>query len=236
VFYAAAASHDFRYSRHGHTIMTEHEMYQPQHFKEERLPVLHQLIRDHPLGTLVTMEAGALNANHVPFAIDPARGPLGTLCAHVARSNSVWKDFQRDIEALVVFQGPDAYISPSLYPGKKEHGKVVPTWNYAVVHAVGPLVIRDDKEWLHAFLQQITDRHEAARAAPWKVDDAPADYVQTMMGAIVGIEIPLTKLEGKWKVSQNRPAADRASVAAGLTAGNREGERAMADLVRSKTP
>jgi transcriptional regulator len=209
-------------------------MYEPAHFKEERLPVLHQLIRDHPLGTLVTATADGLNANHIPIVVDDTRGAFGTLCGHVARSNDVWKTFSPDVEALVVFQGPDAYVTPSWYPGKKEHGKVVPTWNYAVVHAYGPLVIRDDAAWMHAFLNTLTDHHEQPRTTPWHVDDAPTDYLQTMMGAIVGIEIPLTRLRGKWKVSQNRPTADRESVAAGLAAGDGEAARAMAGLVRNK--
>lgn len=208
-------------------------MYQPQHFKEERLPVLHQLIRDHPLGTLVTMEGGALSANHIPFVIDQTRGPFGTLCAHVARGNSVWKEADRDLEALVIFQGPDAYITPSWYPTKQEHGKVVPTWDYAVVHAYGPLVIRDDKAWLHEFLNGLTDHHERRSATPWKTSDAPADYMEKMMGAIVGIELLITKLLGKWKVSQNRPAVDREGVASGLAHRDNQNEREMAELVRS---
>jgi transcriptional regulator len=206
-------------------------MYQPTHFSEDRLPVLHQLIGDHPLGVLVTMTADGMNANHIPFLLDAARGQFGTLCGHVARSNTVWKDSSPDVEALVVFQGPDAYVSPAFYPSKREHGKVVPTWNYAVVHAYGPLVIRDDAAWLRAFLNRLTDHHEAGRAKPWKVDDAPADFIETMVRAVVGIEIPLTRLIGKRKVSQNRSRADREGVAAGLSASASEAERAMAKLV-----
>jgi transcriptional regulator len=207
-------------------------MYQPQHFKEERLDVLHRLIHDHPLGALVTMSAEGLNANHIPFRVDAARGTHGTLCAHVARGNNVWEDFSRDRESLVIFQGPDAYVTPSWYAAKKEHGKVVPTWDYAVVHVYGPLVIRDDKAWLHEFLNQLTDHHERQRPAPWKVGDAPDDYIDKLMGAIVGIEVPITKIIGKWKVSQNRPAADREGVAAGLAGSASETERAMGSLVR----
>ncbi len=208
-------------------------MYQPAHFNEDRLPVLHQLINDHPLGTLVTMTADGLNANHIPFMIDATRGEFGTLCAHVARSNDVWKTFSADVEALVVFQGADAYVSPAFYPSKQEHGKVVPTWDYAVVHAYGPLVIRDDAQWLHAFLHRLTDRHEAARANPWRVGDAPSDFIETMVRAVVGIEIPLTKLIGKWKVSQNRSREDREGVVAGLAVQDSDAERAMAKLVAS---
>ncbi len=205
-------------------------MYLPAHFQEDRLDVLHQLIRNHPLGMLVTMTANGLEANHIPFMVDSA-GPFGTLRGHVARANPVWKDFSKDVEAMVVFQGPDAYISPSWYASKKEHGKVVPTWNYAVVHAYGPLQSVDDAEWMRPFLEKITDRHESPRAAPWKVGDAPEDFLQTTMRAVVGIEIPITKLIGKWKVSQNRPKADREGVVAGLAEAKDEAGRAMAGLV-----
>jgi transcriptional regulator len=206
-------------------------MYTPAHFKEDRIDVLHQLIAHHPLGTLITMTADGLNANHIPLMVDASRGEFGTLRGHVARSNPVWQTFQADVDALVVFQGPDAYISPSWYPGKKEHGKVVPTWNYAVVHAAGTLVIRDDAAWMRAFLNGITDHFESQKSAPWKMSDAPEDYLQTMMRMVVGIEIPIKSLTGKWKVSQNRPAADREGVAKGLVLGQSEAERKMAALV-----
>jgi transcriptional regulator len=206
-------------------------MYTPAHFKEDRIDVLLKLIAHHPLGTLITMTADGLNANHIPLMVDASRGEFGTLRGHVARSNSVWQTFQADVDALVVFQGPDAYISPSWYPGKKEHGKVVPTWNYAVVHAAGTLVIRDDAAWMRAFLNGITDHFESQKSAPWKMSDAPEDYLQTMMRMVVGIEIPIKSLTGKWKVSQNRPAADREGVAKGLVLGQSEAERKMAALV-----
>jgi transcriptional regulator len=206
-------------------------MYTPAHFKEDRIDVLHQLIAHHPLGTLITMTADGLNANHIPLMVDASRGEFGILRGHVARSNPVWQTFQADVDALVVFQGPDAYISPSWYPGKKEHGKVVPTWNYAVVHAAGTLVIRDDAAWMRAFLNGITDHFESQKSAPWKMSDAPEDYLQTMMRMVVGIEIPIKSLTGKWKVSQNRPAADREGVAKGLVLGQSEAERKMAALV-----
>lgn len=206
-------------------------MYTPAHFKEDRIDVLHQLIAHHPLGTLITMTADGLNANHIPLMVDASRGEFGILRGHVARSNPVWQTFQADVDALVVFQGPDAYISPSWYPGKKEHGKVVPTWNYAVVHAAGTLVIRDDAAWMRAFLNGITDHFESQKSAPWKMSDAPEDYLQTMMRMVVGIEIPIKTLTGKWKVSQNRPAADREGVAKGLVLGQSEAERKMAALV-----
>jgi transcriptional regulator len=192
-------------------------MYLPAHFEEKRPEVLHELLRTHPLGLLVTQSAAGLQANSVPFVLDadPAGGP-GILRAHVARANPLWHESRGDGESLVVFQGPQAYISPSLYPSKAVHGKVVPTWNYIMVQARGTLRAIEDATWLHAFVTRLTDRHEAPRAKPWAVSDAPADYIETMLGAIVGIEMVLTSLVGKWKVSQNRSAADRAGVARGL--------------------
>ncbi len=209
-------------------------MYTPTHFNEDRIDVLHELIRHHPLGTLITMTADGLNANHVPFMIDPQSAPLGLLRAHVARNNPVWQTFDASVSALVVFQGPDAYISPSWYPSKKEHGKVVPTWNYAVVHVAGPLVIRDDPAWMRDFLNNVTDHFESARnttSMRWKMDDAPEDYLQTMMRAVVGIEIPIASVQGKWKVSQNRPRADREGVGRGLVEESGVAGHAMAKLV-----
>ncbi|MFZ6646744.1 FMN-binding negative transcriptional regulator [Undibacterium sp. TJN25] len=193
-------------------------MYLPAHFAEERLDVLHQLIHNHPLGTLVTLDAGGLNANHIPFEIAAPEpdAPYGVLRAHIARSNSLWKTASTDVDALVVFQGAQHYISPGWYEEKQISGKVVPTYNYATVHAHGPLRIIDDSAWLLALLQRLTNRHEAIQQAPWQVTDAPADYIDKMLGAIIGIEIPVTRLMGKWKVSQNRPQADRLKVTQGL--------------------
>jgi len=214
-------------------------MYMPAHFKEDRIDVLHQLIAQHPLGTLITMTADGLNANHIPLLMDANRNPVGgefgTLRGHVARSNSVWQTFKAEVDALVVFQGPDAYISPSWYPSKKDNDKVVPTWNYAVVHAAGPLTIRDDESWMREFLQGTTNHFEATRniSSPrWKMSDAPEQYLQTMMRAVVGIEINVTSLQGKWKVSQNRAVADREGVAIALQAGSRDTETAMGKLVK----
>ncbi|MES2100087.1 MAG: FMN-binding negative transcriptional regulator [Pseudomonadota bacterium] len=193
-------------------------MYLPAHFEEKRPEVLHELLRAHPLGLLVTQDAaGAMAANTVPFVLDadPAGGP-GILRAHVARANPLWRSARGDLDSLVVFQGEQAYISPSFYASKAEHGKVVPTWNYVMVQARGRLRAIDDTDWLRAFVTRLTDRHEAPRAQPWAVSDAPEDYIATMLRAIVGIEIVLTSLTGKWKVGQNRSAADRAGVAQGL--------------------
>ena len=207
-------------------------MYLPSHFEESRPEVLHAFIRKYPLGLLVTHDASGLQADPIPFMLEPERGAHGTLVAHVARANPLWSESRTDIESMVVFQGPQAYISPAWYATKQETGKVVPTWNYCVVQARGRLRVFDDAAWVHALVTRLTDHHEGARTdaprTPWKVTDAPDDYVASMQRAIVGIEIELTALTGKWKVSQNRSPADRAGVAAGL------GERAMAALVDPK--
>jgi transcriptional regulator len=206
-------------------------MYLPKHFEETNVETLHQLIRAHPLGALVTLTPGGLDANHIPFEVDPGPGPFGTLRGHVARANPVWRE-AAGAETLVLFQGTETYISPAWYPSKQETAKVVPTWNYVVVHAHGPLRVIDDRDWLRAFVSRLTDRHEAARQDPWKVTDAPADYIETMLGAIVGVEIPIARLTGKWKASQNRPASDRAGVVAGLQQRGDAAATDMADVVR----
>ena len=202
-------------------------MYLPAHFEEKRVEVLHGLVRSHPLGLLVTQGASGLQANSIPFLIDPEPGPFGTLRGHVARANPVWREGGGG-EALVVFQGPQAYVSPGWYPSKAEHGKVVPTWNYVMVQARGTLRVMDDAAWLHALVTRLTATHEAARARPWAVADAPPEFIDTMLRAIVGIEIELVALTGKWKVSQNRGAADRAGTIAGLAAQPGEQTQQMA--------
>jgi transcriptional regulator len=191
-------------------------MYSPSQFEETRIETLHALIRAHPLGTLVTLGPAGLEANHIPFEVHPDSAPFGILRAHVARANPVWRDFSADVGAMVVFQGPSAYVTPSWYAAKRETGKVVPTYNYAVVHAYGPMRAVEDRSWLRALVGRLTDRFEAARAQPWRVTDAPADFVDNLLGAIVGLEIPLTRLVGKWKMSQNRPAADHPGIVKGL--------------------
>jgi len=215
-------------------------MYLPSHFEESRPEVLQELVRAHPLGLLVTLGPAGLQANPVPFMLDAGADGGGdasapVLRAHVARANPVWREARADVESLVVFQGPQAYISPSHYPTKAQTGKVVPTWNYVIVQARGTLRVVDDAPWLHALVTRLTQRHEAPRAAPWAVSDAPDDYIASMLRAIVGIEIPLTALTGKWKVSQNRHAEDRAGVARGLREQAAQGDdpqaAAMADWV-----
>lgn len=191
-------------------------MYMPSHFEETRVDVMRELVRNHALGALVTSGPGGLTANHVPFILDPEPAPFGTLRAHVARANPVWREFSGEVEALVIFQGPQTYITPSWYATKKESGKVVPTYNYMVVHAHGAMRAIDDAEWLHQFVGRLTDRFESARVQPWAMTDAPEAFIAAQLRAIVGIEIKLTRLVGKWKVSQNRNAVDREGVIAGL--------------------
>ena len=207
-------------------------MYLPRHFEETRVPVLHELIGAHPLGTVVVLTAGGLAANHIPLEVDPDPAPFGTLRGHIARANPLWKDASADVEALVVFQGPNTYISPAWYPTKAASGKVVPTWNYAVVHAHGMPRFIDDRAWLRGFVERLTNRHEAARRDPWKVTDAPADYIEKQLAGIIGLEIPVSRLVGKWKVSQNRPDQDREGAIAGLRERGGETATAMADLIR----
>ena len=206
-------------------------MYMPSTFKEDRIEVMHELIRAHSLATLVTLTAGGLSANHIPMLIVPEPAPYGTLIGHVARANPLWREFDANTDVLAVFSGPQGYITPSWYASKPDTGKVVPTWNYAVVHACGPLVIHDDIEWLRQLVTRLTERNEAPRALPWQVSDAPADFVDARLKDIVGIEIPLRRLEGKWKMSQNRVPRDRAGVVAGLRGAGDEQSQAMANLV-----
>jgi transcriptional regulator len=201
-------------------------MYTPKHFNEERPELLHQLVRDHPLGLLITLGDQGLEANPIPFLLDVDANGQAVLRAHVARANPVWKDARTDVDALVVFQGPQAYISPNWYPTKAENGKAVPTWNYITVQARGRLVVQDDAAWLRELVSRLTQRHEATQAQPWALSDAPPDYIDAMLRAIVGIEIPLTSLQGKWKVSQNHPAVNREGVSQGLRAMG--GDRALA--------
>ena len=207
-------------------------MYLPRHFEETRAPILHELIRAYPLGVLVGLTSSGLVANHIPFEVDPDPAPFGTLRGHVARANPFWRECAPDVEALAVFRGPDAYVSPAWYPTKRDTGKVVPTWNYAVVHAHGPVRFIEDRAWLRQLVEQLTNRHEAGRREPWRITDAPPDYIDRQLGAIVGIEIPITRLVGKWKVGQNRPPEDRAGVVEGLSHEGGDAAAAMARLVR----
>jgi transcriptional regulator len=206
-------------------------MYQPSYHREDRLPVQHALIRAYPLGTLITCSANGLMGNPVPFVLDENAGSKGMLKAHIARANQQWQEFEQQSEVLVVFMGPQTYISPSWYATKQESGKVVPTWNYACVHVYGRVKLIDDRNWLLAQIRELTELEERDRPSPWSVDDAPEAYISSMVNAIVGLEIAVSRMEGKWKVSQNRNEADRQGVIAGLRASGDESDLAMAELV-----
>lgn len=205
-------------------------MYIPNAHEETRLEVLHDLMMTHPLGCIVTSDRTGLVANHVPFLLDAGNGELGTLKCHVARANPLWQELSS--EALIIFQGPQAYVSPTWYPSKHQTGKAVPTWNYAAVHAYGTPKVIHDPAWLLSLITELSNIHEASQALPWKVSDAPKDFIENLCKAIVGIEIPISRLEGKWKMSQNRPEADKLGVAAGLQAQPHEAAHAVSDLVK----
>ncbi|HMV53163.1 MAG TPA: FMN-binding negative transcriptional regulator [Rhodocyclaceae bacterium] len=211
-------------------------MYLPRHFEETRTGVLHELIVARPLATLVTLSPRGLEANSVPLRLRHDGSAFGALVGHVAHSNPFWRDFDASVHALAVFHGPQAYVTPSWYATKRETGKVVPTWNYVEVQARGPMRAVDDPVWLREMLCELTAQQESDRADPWSVDDAPRDYVDGLLRAIVGIEIPIVQLSGKWKVSQNQPAANRTGVIAGLAARGDTDSRALADLVARYAP
>lgn len=208
-------------------------MYQPPHFREDRLEVQHALIRTHPLGLLISAGPEGIVANPLPFLLDPARSTLGTLRAHLARANPQWRTLSGQ-SVLVVFQGVDTYVTPSWYETKRQTGKVVPTWNYAIVQAHCRVRIIDEQGWLAEQTQDLTERHEGHRAKPWSVDDAPKAFIDAQLKGIVGLEIEIAEIDGKWKVSQNRPAADRAGVMQGLRdeADTEQKASAMAHLVQ----
>ncbi|MDQ3655378.1 MAG: FMN-binding negative transcriptional regulator [Chloroflexota bacterium] len=208
-------------------------MYLPEHFAESRPEAMHRLIAAFPLTTLVTLGPAGMAANHIPLLLDPDRGEFGTLIGHVARSNEVWREGNHDGESLAVFQASDAYISPNWYASKQETHEVVPTWNYAVVHAYGRMIVHDDEKWVRGVVGRLTKAMEASQLVPWKMADAPAGYLKGMLANIVGIEIPVSRMIGKWKVSQNRSDADRASASAGLRSSGDPGDAEMADLIEA---
>lgn len=209
-------------------------MYLPKHFEERNVEVLHALIRSHPLGTWVTQCEATLSVNHIPFLVESNEGKYGRLIGHVARANPIWKTFSRTIESVVIFQGPQGYITPSWYPSKRAHGKAVPTWNYAVAHAFGVPRAIEDLEWLHEHVKNLSDLQESDRPVPWKISDAPRAYIETMLKAIVGIEIPLSTVIGKWKMSQNKTSEDRLGTIEGLRARGDAMSQDMAALVERK--
>lgn len=191
-------------------------MYIPPLFAEPRPEELHRILREHPLGMLVTYRAAGLEADHLPFLLDADRGAAGTLLAHVARANPVWQDVRDGDPVLVVFRGVQGYISPNGYSSKQETHRHVPTWNYEVVHAHGHIRVRDDEKFLRGVVGRLTRVHEAGQPRPWRMGDAPADYLDAMLAQIVGIEVELTRIEGKRKLSQNREARDAEGAAQAL--------------------
>ena len=205
-------------------------MYVPAHFAEDRASVLHGAIREHGFATLVSMTDRGLIASHIPLLLDAGTGPHGTLIGHLARPNPQASGAIG--EALAIFQGPEGYITPSYYETKRETGMVVPTWNYTAIHAHGHLRFFDDRDRLLDIVTRLTTLHESKRAAPWAVSDAPGDFTRGMLNGIIGLELTITRLEGKWKMSQNRPEADRAGVIAGLRA---EGHDALAEAVAERS-
>ena len=207
-------------------------MYVPNHFKEDSVETLQQHIRAYPFGLLVIADDAGIEANHVPFYLDMnEEGSLGTLQCHLARSNLVWQRIEKSRFVLAVFQGPNAYVSPSWYPSKAETGRVVPTWNYLAVHVAGSAKVVQDAVWLKEHLRQLTNQHETERAQPWAVEDAPADYTEALMRGIVGIEIKIEKLTGKLKASQNQPERNQQGVKVGLQSEPRFCAAAMAELM-----
>ncbi|TRC94830.1 FMN-binding negative transcriptional regulator [Mesorhizobium sp. WSM4303] len=209
-------------------------MYQPPHFIETRQDVLHGLIRAHPLGLLISNGQDGPIANAIPFLLDAETGPNGRLRAHLAKANPQWRLLANNPASpvLVVFQGADAYVTPSWYETKRETGKVVPTWNYAIVQVRGTVRVIDDAEWIAQQISDLTLSQEGARKTPWAVTDAPPTFIQSQIKGIIGLEIEIAEISGKWKVSQNRPVADRVGVAEGLEK-EAAGAPDMAGLVRS---
>jgi transcriptional regulator len=201
-------------------------MYTPAYSREDRTDVMQDAMRRVGFATLVTMGEGGLEATHLPMVLEAGAGSLGTLSGHFARPNP---QARAPGEALAIFLGPHGYVSPSWIPAKRETGKAVPTWNYIAVHATGPLILHDDADWLLDHLEKLTAANEAHRAHPWRVADAPADYIAMMQKGIIGFSLPIARLEGKWKLSQNHPEATRAEIAAGLRA---DGHTALADLMQ----
>ena len=209
-------------------------MYLPKHFDEPRIEVMHALMQAYPLATLVINSPDGLDANHLPLQLLADTTPLGTLRGHIARANPLSKNADGEFEVLVIFQGADSYISPSWYPTKHETGKAVPTWNYATVHAHGTLRIINDSDWIRAQIEALTTQMESPLPQPWSVSDAPADYIEKMLGAVTGIEITITRLAGKWKTSQNQPRENQDGVIAALRKNSRNNSSAMADLIEAR--
>ncbi len=217
-------------------------MYTPRHFEEPRTDVMHRLMREHPLATLVTIGPDGPDANAIPLHLVTSKeapftskeAPLGVLRGHVARANPLWREHPTDTPALAIFHGAESYISPAFYASKAETGKVVPTWNYVMVQARGFLRVMDHPQWIRAQIDALTHAQEASSPKPWAVTDAPADYIEKLIGAIVGIEITISRLQGKWKVSQNQSLPNREGVMNGLAERGTGDDAVMAALVHER--
>ena len=207
-------------------------MYVPPHFVEDDKSALHRAIRETRLATLVTLGSEGMEASHVPILLDEGEGPYGAIRGHLARANPQWRRASAETPALVMFLGPDAYVSPNWYATKRETGKVVPTWNYLAIHAYGRVEFFEDAERLRAIVTSLTQRHEGRREKPWAVSDAPEDYIQAQLRGIIGFRLPIDRLEGKWKLSQNRPEADRRGVIEGLEGEGGAPESAIAQRMK----
>ena len=208
-------------------------MYVPPHFDEPRVDVLQSLIAEHSFGTLITHGASGLDANHIPFELIVADGRPNVLLGHVARANPVWQDVADGDEVLAVFRAGDAYVSPNWYPSKREHHRQVPTWNYRVVHVHGRIIIRDDVKFVRGVVGRLTRTHEASMPVPWKMTDAPKDYMEAMLQAIVGLQIDITKIVGKFKLSQNKDERDIRGAGEALMA---RGDRPIGDAMLDRSP
>ncbi len=206
-------------------------MYIPRANEENRVSVMQALMVSHPLATLVTLGDSGLFASHIPMVLENDGSQFGVLKGHISRANRQWRDFVPTVDALAIFAGHQHYISPNWYPGTKEHGKEVPTWNYVVVHAYGPLKVIQDDDWLLTNVEKLTNIHEAGSPIPWKVSDAPKDFIKSQLKGIVGLELPIERLQGKWKVSQNRTESERKGVVEGLSKLNSPESLAMKALV-----
>jgi transcriptional regulator len=207
-------------------------MYVPPHFAEEDLATLHRTIRAARLATLVTLGSEGMEASHVPILLDEGEGPRGAIRGHLARPNPQWRRASVETPALVIFLGPDAYVTPNWYATKRETGKVVPTWNYLAIHAYGRIEFFEDPVRLRAIVTELTELHEGKRAQPWAVSDAPPDFIAAHLRGIIGFRIVIDRLEGKWKLSQNRPAADRQGVIEGLEGEGGIPEAAVAQAMK----
>ena len=207
-------------------------MYTPKDFRVEDLAILHADMRQNALATLISITSNGLVATHLPILLDEHRGPNGTILGHVSRANLQWKQSDPTAKALIIFTGPDTYVTPSWYPAKQETGRVVPTWNYAAIHAYGKLTFFEDPERLRDIVTRLTNQHEAAFPKPWQVTDAPPNYIDSQLKAIVGFELPILRIEGKRKFNQNRSAEDRAGVINGLRALNDPRKTEVADLMQ----